>query len=192
MPARWPPWSRTVPRVRAPGPGSPRGVWIGLEPDRLAPVCRLGHLTRAVLRRAAPARPQGIQRAVGGDPVEPGTDRRSSLELPETTPRSEQRLLEQVLCVLGRADDPVDVQLQLTLVATGQLAECVLVAGARAGEGRLDHVRILAPTRRVVVVTPVMTSERGEIRRSVFLTADASTNAAANTPIKGEQKWERS
>jgi hypothetical protein len=51
--------------------------------------------------------------------------------------------LEQVLGVLRGADDPVDVQLELTPVGVGQLAERVLVAGACAGEGLLGHARIL-------------------------------------------------
>jgi hypothetical protein len=61
--------------------------------------------------------------------------------------------LEQVLGVLGRADDPVDVQLQLTPVRVGQLAERVLVAGARTGDGLLGHARILAPARRFAAIT---------------------------------------
>ena len=72
-------------------------------------------------------------------------DRRAFLELLEAPPRCEQRLLEQVLGVLGRPDDPVDVQLELTPVWVGQLAERVLVAGTRTGEGLLGHARILPP-----------------------------------------------
>ena len=121
-------------------------VWVGLEPDRLAVAGRLGHLGHPLeVFRSAPARPQGVQRAVGGDPVQPGTDRRALLVLLEAAPRGEQRLLQQILGILRRADDPVDVQLELTPVGVGQLAERVLVAGARAGEGLLGHVRILAP-----------------------------------------------
>ncbi len=118
-------------------------VGIGLEPDRLVPARRLGQRARRPLVGAAPARPQGIERAVRRDPVEPRTHRRAPLEPPEAAPRREQRLLEQVLGVLGRADDPVDVQLELTLVGAGQLAERVLVARAGTGEGRLGHARIL-------------------------------------------------
>jgi hypothetical protein len=81
-----------------------------------------------------PACPQGIERAVGGDPVQPGPDRRTCLELRKAAPGGDQRFLEQVLGVLGRADDPVDVQLQLTLVGVGQFAERILVAGACTGE----------------------------------------------------------
>ena len=123
-------------------------VGVGLEPDRLAPAGRLGHLGHPLVFRAAPARPQGVQRAVGGDPVQPGPDRRALLELLEAAPRGEQRLLEQVLGVLRRADDPVDVQLELAPVGVGQLAERVLVAGARTGEGLLGHARILASSAR--------------------------------------------
>jgi hypothetical protein len=38
----------------------------------------------------------------------------------------------------------------------------------------------------------LMTSGRLEIRRSVFVAADASTNAASNSPMEGEPRWERS
>jgi hypothetical protein len=71
------------------------------------------------------------------------TDARSSYC---SRPRGEQRLLQQILGILRRADDPVDVQLELTTVGVGQVAERVLVAGARASEGLLGHARILAPT----------------------------------------------
>jgi hypothetical protein len=57
--------------------------------------------------------------------------------------------LEQVLGVLRRADDPVDVQLELAPVGVGQLAERLLVAGARTSQGSLGracHARILAST----------------------------------------------
>ena len=86
-------------------------VGVGLQPERLHPAGRLGHLCHALALRAAPARPQGIEGAVGGDPVQPGTHRRACLELLKTAPRGQQRLLKQVLGVLRRADDPVDVQL---------------------------------------------------------------------------------
>ena len=70
-------------------------------------------------------------------------------ELLKSAPRGEQRLLEQVLGVLRRADDPVDVQLELAPVGVGQLAERLLVAGARTSQdllGRARHARILAST----------------------------------------------
>src|SRR5205823_1604579 len=69
------------------------------------------------------------------------------------SPGGEQRLLDQVLGILRRSDDPVDVELQLTPVGVGQLAERVLVAGARAGQGLLGHARILASTRPLLAIT---------------------------------------
>ena len=53
-----------------------------------------------------------------------------SLELLEPAPRGEQGLLDQVLGVLGRAEDPIAVQLELMTVRVGQRAERVLVPGA--------------------------------------------------------------
>ena len=93
----------------------------------------LGRIGHALQRfRAAPARPEGIQRAVGGDPVKPGPHRRASFESRKPTPRGEQGFLEQVLGVLYRADDPIDVKLQLTPVRLDQGAKCLLVASAGA------------------------------------------------------------
>jgi hypothetical protein len=44
-------------------------------------------------------------------------------------PGSEERLLDGVLSVLGRAEDAVAVQLQLTPVSLNQLGKCIRVAG---------------------------------------------------------------
>jgi hypothetical protein len=112
--------------------------------------------------RAAPARPEGIQRAVGGDPVKPGAHRRASFELLKPTPRGKQSLLEQVLGVLYRADDPIDVKLQLTPIRVSQLAERVSVAATRAGEGLLGHARILA---LAVPFIRVMSNDVGAARK---------------------------
>jgi hypothetical protein len=54
--------------------------------------------------------------------------------------------VEQILGVLGRADDPGDVHLELAPVGIGQLPKRRPIAGARTSEGRLGHARILAPT----------------------------------------------
>ena len=142
------PFARLVARLRA---GSfvrdafEQDVRVRLEPERLVPAGRFGELRHRCLRRASAIRPQGIERAIGGDPVEPRPERGALLELREASPGGEQRLLEHVLRVLGRADDPVDVQLQLTPVGVGQLAERVLVPTASTGERHLGHRRILAP-----------------------------------------------
>jgi hypothetical protein len=61
--------------------------------------------------------------------------------------------LEQVLCVLRRPHDPVDVQLELTPVRIGQLAERLLVPGARTGEALLGHARILASALSFVAIS---------------------------------------
>ncbi len=92
---------------------------------------------------------------------------RPALELLKAAPRSEQRLLQQVLSVLSRADDPVDVQLQLTPVGVDQLAERVLVASVRTGEDLLGHARILAQAVPFIR-TRLMTSGRLETRRSIL------------------------
>ena len=61
--------------------------------------------------------------------------------------------MEQVLGVLYRADDPIDVKLQLTPVRIGQLAERFFVAATRTGEGLLGHARILALTLPFIGLT---------------------------------------
>src|SRR3954465_15070990 len=120
-------------------------VWVGLKPDRLAVAGWLGHLRDALaVFGAAPARTQDIEGARGGDPVQPGPDRRAVLELLEAAPRGQQSLLEQVLGVLRRADDAIDVRLELTPERVGQLAERRLVAGACMRQGLLGHSRILS------------------------------------------------
>jgi pfkB family carbohydrate kinase len=68
--------SRLVARLRSGslvGDAIEQDVWVRLEPDRLAVAGRLGHLGHPLqVFRPAPARAQGVQRAVGGDPVQPG------------------------------------------------------------------------------------------------------------------------
>ena len=59
------------------------------------------------------------------------------LEAVEPAPCREQRLLELVLRVLQRAEDPVAVQLQLRTVRVDELCEGGLVAGAGAAERAL-------------------------------------------------------
>src|SRR5262252_568919 len=54
------------------------GVWF--KPDGLVPACRPRQLGHPLVLRAAPVSPQRVQRAIGGDPVQPGTNRRASLD----------------------------------------------------------------------------------------------------------------
>ena len=49
-------------------------------------------------------------------------------------PGGQERLLDGVLGVLGRAEDAVAVQLQLTPVSLDQLGEGIRVAGPRPGD----------------------------------------------------------
>lgn len=58
------------------------------------------------------SRPEHVEGAVGGDRVEPRANRGSLLEAGEPTPGREQRLLERVLGVLDRAEDPIAVGMQ--------------------------------------------------------------------------------
>src|SRR5215204_7264151 len=67
-------------------------VGVRLKPHRFAPACRFRQVGHSPVARASPARAQGIERTVGGDPVQPGADRRASLKLFEAAPRGEQRL----------------------------------------------------------------------------------------------------
>jgi hypothetical protein len=56
------------------------------------------------------------------------------------------------------------VQIELTPVGIGQLAERVLVAGARTDQDLVSHARILARSLPFTRIT-AMTSRRLEIRR---------------------------
>ena len=95
--------------------------------------------------RSPLSRPEHVQGAVGGDRVEPRADGRSLLEAAEPSPRREQRLLQRVLGVLDRAEDPVAVDVQLRPVGLDQLAERVLVAGLRQRDELRAHAHILPP-----------------------------------------------
>jgi hypothetical protein len=124
-------------------------VGVGLQPDRLAPAGRLRRVRRAVraahLPGPAVAGAQGVETAVGGDPVKPRAQRGPALEAGQPPPGGEQRLLDQVLGVLDRAEDAITVDLQLAAVRIGQLPEGVLVAAAGALERGVDH-RLILPT----------------------------------------------
>jgi hypothetical protein len=97
--------------LRIPGLGAERhvdrpleeGVGKWLEPYELAEPGRfgwfnLGHVP--LPGRASARRPTRVEAPVGGDPVEPGSDRGASLEPSEALPGGQQRVLEGVLGVL--------------------------------------------------------------------------------------------
>jgi len=68
-------------------------------------------------------------------------------------PGGEERLLDGVLSVLGRAEDAVAVQLQLTPVPLDQLGEGIRVAGLCPG----DQISVdeNPPIRAASAVSPV-------------------------------------
>ena len=95
-----------VARVRAEHRGfdSELGVGVGLEPDRLGERLVESHVwvgRGAVVDREHALGPllDQAQAGVRGDPVQPGTERASTLEARESAPRAEQRLLQRVLGV---------------------------------------------------------------------------------------------
>src|SRR5439155_6950478 len=131
-----------------------------------------------------------IEGAVCRDLVQPCTDRRAGLVALEASPGGEQSFLEQVLCVLGRPDDPVDVHLEFAPIRVGQLAERILVAGACTLERPAGHARILARTGPLALIT-VMTSAPRKIRRPISLAETASTHDIPQAK-QGDSRWERS
>ena len=128
---------RLIARVR-PGGGVgqavEQGVRVRLQPDRLAPAGRLGR--RRTAARAAPAGGGGRWRAArSGERLvairysQVRSDG-AALVLAEAAPGREQGLLQHVLGVLHRAEDPVAVQPQFGQVRTGEFAEGLIVSGA--------------------------------------------------------------
>jgi predicted dithiol-disulfide oxidoreductase (DUF899 family) len=99
---------------------------------------------RLHLARATALVPQRVQAAICRDAVRPGTLRGSPIESFGPAPGGQQRLLEKVLGVLKRAQNPVAVQLELPTVRVDELAERLLVSRAGAGERSLGHHGILA------------------------------------------------
>ena len=92
-------------------------------------------LERGYRRSRPPSRiPQQVEAAVGGDAVQPGAQRGTSGEPRQAPPGGQHRLLEHVLGVGQRAEQPVAVQLHLAPVRLGELAERLLVAAPGAFE----------------------------------------------------------
>ena len=108
-------------------------VGVRLEPDRLGkrlaessvrvgggPVVDRQHTLGPLLDHA--------QTRVGGDPIEPGAKRTSTLEAGESAPGTEQCLLQRVLGVGHGAEHPVAVRAKLGLIGPDKAGERLLVA----------------------------------------------------------------
>src|SRR5262249_8586686 len=110
--ARLRPW-------RAVGELVEQRVGIGVEPQDLAAAARLWAVYRrhtALHPAAAPVCAQQVQAAAGGDPIQPGSERRASFKGAQTLPGSQQRLLQRLLGVVQRAKDTITMRLQLAAV----------------------------------------------------------------------------
>src|SRR4029077_6174285 len=105
---------------------------------------------------------QHVQAAVGGDPIQPGAQRRALLERLQCTPRGEECLLRRVLGVLHLAEDPVAVQLQLAPVGVGERRERLMVARTGTDQSGVAHERSMAFRFTTIETPPVP-----EIRRRV-------------------------
>ena len=66
----------------------------------------------------------------------------------EATPCRQHRLLQHVLRIVQRAQDPIAVQVQLVTVRIGEVAKRLSIAGSGTAKGRLTHRRILSPCQR--------------------------------------------
>jgi hypothetical protein len=90
----------------------------------------------ALERNLAPARAplQHRQTDVGGDPVEPGAERRARLEAVEPPPGAQQRLLQRVVHIFERAEHPVAMDVELASERQRQSPERALVPRSRRGE----------------------------------------------------------
>jgi hypothetical protein len=134
-------------------------VRVGLQPDRLGPAGGLGWLEHRIhLARPARAVAQRVQAPVRRYAVEPGAQRGSALVALESAPGRQERLLQQILGVLERAEDAVAVQLELLSVGIGELAEGVLVSRARPRERGLAQHAVLASPGRIASITDKDTS----------------------------------
>ena len=118
-------------------------VRVGLQPQHLA----AGRGLRAALG-------EQVQAGVGGDPVQPGPERRPPLEGLPPPPGTQERLLHGVLGVLERPEHPVAVHVQLPPVPLRQPRERRLVdlaqtAHAQLLQSRVRTHRVILPSRRV-------------------------------------------
>src|SRR5262249_21629937 len=87
-----------------------------------------------LLGPASTGRTKRVEAPVGGDPVEPGADRGTSLERSEALPRGQQCVLQDVLGVLQGSQHPVAMDVKLSTVRLGQLSERLSVPGPGPGD----------------------------------------------------------
>src|SRR5918992_1432751 len=85
-----------------------------------------------------------------GDPVKPRPYRGAFLVAADTAPCRQQRLLQQILGVLYRAEDAIAVQLELVSVRLDEPAERLTIAAPRQrqqipGRRALLHGRSFSP-----------------------------------------------
>ena len=145
---------------RLPGLIPGRGPWRGvrgvvqeivrvrLQPGDLVAAGRLGRLEgwHRLGRYAPPGCPPRVQALVGRDAVQPGPHRGPALESRQAPPGRQQGLLEHVLGVGERAEQPVAVHLQLTPERADQFAEGEFVTGAGALQQGVLHRLSIAAT----------------------------------------------
>jgi hypothetical protein len=105
----------------------------GLDPHRLQD--RLGRPVARIRGRAVVDRKHALgpaldrfERRVRGDRVEPRAQRAALLEPWQPSPRAEERVLERVLGVGGRAEHPVRVRVELAAKRGDEASEGVLVS----------------------------------------------------------------
>jgi hypothetical protein len=106
-------------------------VGVGAQPDHFAAAGRLGRgdvKRRQVGGRVPPGRAQRVQAAVGGDPVQPRAEGSPALEPGQPPPSGGEGLLQRVLRVRKRAEEPVAVELDLSPVRSDQLLEGLLIS----------------------------------------------------------------
>jgi hypothetical protein len=120
----------TLPPVRQP---FEQGVGVGLQPRELA-----------IGRGAARALVEGVEASVGGDAVEPRPHRRPACIGVAAPPRTQERLLHELLGLLEGAEHPVAVQMQLAPVPLDTLTEPGPVEHPQVighgGHGRCDGI----------------------------------------------------
>ena len=163
MPARpRPPRPDRAPgrRQRAAASASGSGCSHGRSSDVTRGAGVVRRRTQARGQRPGAALDRG-QARVGGDPVQPGPDRRPALERAVGAPRAQVGLLHQVFGFLGRAEHPVAVRQQLAPELAGQGGE--VVGGCRGPRGIVADgpaVSVMTVGRYRSIARPGLTGPR--------------------------------